>query len=98
LLKAIGNQDRHDKTVDTDDTSHDNWDDIYCLISITTIGYRAFQPTLDNQIWSENTHSTDTDTRLCCSIRSTKACEYDSGSTAHGTKEWLHINQYGAFR
>jgi hypothetical protein len=97
LFKPIGNQDRYDETVDTDDTSHDNWDDVCCLVSINTLEYGAFQPTLDNQIRPENTHGADTDTRFCGSVSSTKACEHDGGGTAHSTKEWLHINQYDGF-
>lgn len=46
-------------------------------------------PTLDDQIWSEDTHGRDTNTRLCGTVSGTEAGEDDGGSAAHGTKEGL---------
>lgn len=33
LGQVVGDQDRHDKTVDTNDTSHDNGDNVWTLVS-----------------------------------------------------------------
>lgn len=33
LGEVVGDQDRHDQPVDTDDTSHDDWDDVFSLVS-----------------------------------------------------------------
>jgi hypothetical protein len=33
LLQAVGDEDRHDETVDTDDTSHDDGDNVYALLA-----------------------------------------------------------------
>ena len=30
LAEIVGNQDRHDETVDTNDTSHNDGDNVYC--------------------------------------------------------------------
>jgi len=49
--------------------------------------------TLDDQIWSKNTHCANTDTRLCGSICGTEACENNSGGTSHSTEEWLFFHQ-----
>jgi len=45
--------------------------------------------TLDNQIWSEDTHGRDTNTRFCGSVGGTEAGEDDGGGAAHGTEEGL---------
>ena len=52
--------------------------------------YVSVNLTLDDQIRSENTHSTDTDTRLGSTICSTETGEDNGGSATHGTEEWLH--------
>jgi hypothetical protein len=46
--------------------------------------------TLNDQIRSKNTHSTDTDTGLGSTVRSTETGEDNGGSAAHGTEEWLY--------
>ena len=48
--------------------------------------------TLDNQIWSKDTHSRDTDTRLCGAVSGAEAGEDDSGCATHGTEEGLDNN------
>ncbi len=45
--------------------------------------------TLDDKIRSKNTHSRDTDSRLCGSIRGAKAGEDNGRCAAHGTEEGL---------
>ena len=94
MLKSIGDQDRHNESVDTNNTGHDDGDDIYCLVSLTTLRQSASQHTLDDQVRSQNTHSANTDTRLCRSVRSPKAREYDGRRASHSTEEWLNYNQY----
>lgn len=45
--------------------------------------------TLDNQIWSKNTHSANPDTRLGGSVCSAEAGEDNGRRATHRTKEWL---------
>lgn len=45
--------------------------------------------TLDDQVRSEDTHGSDTNTRLGGTVRGTQACEDDSRRATHSTKEWL---------
>ena len=45
--------------------------------------------TLDDEIRSENTHGSNTDTRLGSSVRGAKAGEDDGCSAAHGAEEGL---------
>jgi hypothetical protein len=70
LSQIVCNQDRHDQTVDTDDTRHDNGDNV-----------------LDDQVRSEDGHSTDTDTSLGSSIGSSEAGEDDGRGAAKGTEK-----------
>jgi hypothetical protein len=71
LLEAVGDQDGHDETVDTDDTSHDNGDNVYAVLAdvFRTIRLKSVhraawssgaRRTLDDQIRAEDTHGADT--------------------------------------
>ena len=53
-------------------------------------GVRGFQRTLDNQVRSEDGHSTDTDTSLGGSIGSSEAGEDDGRGATKGTEERLY--------
>merc|ERR1712000_338437 len=58
LLQTIGDKDGDDETVDTNDTSHNDWNNV-----------------LDDQIGTEDTHSSDTDTGFGGTVRGTQAGE-----------------------
>jgi hypothetical protein len=45
--------------------------------------------TLDDQVRAEDTHSSDTDTRLGGTVRGTKTGEDNGAGAAHGTEEGL---------
>lgn len=45
--------------------------------------------TLDDEIWSEDTHSRDTNASFSGTVRSTEACEHDSTRAAHRSEERL---------
>jgi len=47
--------------------------------------------TLDNKIWSKDTHSGDTNTRLRCTVGGTEAREDDGGGATHGAEEGLCV-------
>lgn len=47
--------------------------------------------TFDDQVGSENTHRSDTDTGLRGTVRGTEAGEHDGGRATHGAEERLHF-------
>lgn len=70
LLQAIGDKDRNDEAVDTNDTGHNDGNNV-----------------LDDQVGAEDTHGSDTDTRLGGTVRGAKAGEDNGAGAAHSTKE-----------
>jgi hypothetical protein len=72
LTQIVCNQDRDDQPVDTNDTGHDNGDNV-----------------LDNQVRSEDSHSTNTDTSLGGTIGGSEAGEDDGGGATQRTEEGL---------
>ena len=93
LLQIVGDQDRDDETVDTDDTSHNNGDNVcQTLLGLkgeNTKVWAGGKHTLDDEIRSKNTHGRDTDARFGGSIGCAKACEDDGGGATHGAEEGL---------
>lgn len=80
LRKVVGDQHRNHEAVDTNDTGHNNRDNVCLRLSgprNTRVGWKG-EHTLDDKIRSKNTHGRDTDTRLCSSVCRTKAGE-DNG-------------------
>ena len=70
LLQAIGDKDGNDETVDTNDTGHNDGNNV-----------------LDDQVGAEDTHGSDTNTRLGGTVRGAKAGEDNGAGAAHSTKE-----------
>lgn len=105
LRQAVGDQDGNDETVDTDDTSHDDGDNVWGLVSwwpypkplrLAMEGgcfWDHFGPwgghTLDDQVGPENTHGRDTNTGLGGTVGGAEAGEDDGGRAAHRTEEGL---------
>lgn len=50
-----------------------------------------YQHTLDDQVWSKNTHRGDTDAGLSSTVCGTKTCEDDGRCAAHCSKERLFM-------
>jgi hypothetical protein len=70
LLQIVGDEDRDDETVDTNDTSHNDGDNV-----------------LHDEVRSENTHGSDTDTGLCGTVSGTQTGEDNGTGATHSTKE-----------
>jgi hypothetical protein len=87
LLQIVGDEDRDDETVDTNDTSHNDGDNVYCCqrrLSRTSGNRRR---TLHDEVRSENTHGSDTDTGLCGTVSGTQTGEDNGTGATHSTKE-----------
>lgn len=97
LLQVVGDQDGNDETVDTNNTSHNDGHNVCKTNESDTEGdlRELAIRTLDNQIRSEDTHGSDTDTRLGGTIGSTQTGEDDGAGAAHCTKEGLRECQSG---
>lgn len=70
LLQRLGHQHRNHQSVNSNNTSQNNWDNV-----------------LKQQIRSQNTGGTHTDTRLGGSVGGTETGENNGGGTTNGTKE-----------
>jgi hypothetical protein len=87
LLETVRDQDRHDETVDTNDTSHDDGNDVYDaleeslhtksdpVMEIARAG--SVRRTLDDQVRAEYTHGRDTNAGFGSAIGGTEAGEDD---------------------
>jgi len=126
LGKVVGDQDGNDETVNGNDTSHNDWNNV-CTYGSACVSNRkitrlvqrklargsqfaacrspcAKNPpngsrphhvlTLDNQIWSKDTHGGDTNTGLGGTVGSTEAGEDNGGGATHRTEEWLKACQF----
>jgi hypothetical protein len=75
LLQAIGNEDGHDETIDTNDTSHNDGHNVCTGMSallMNKVQLRVvWARTLDDEVRSEDTHSCNTHAGLGGSIRGT---------------------------
>lgn len=56
LAQVVGDEDGDDKPIDTNDTSHDNRNDVWRRVRIACATGRNPLITLDNQVGSEDTH------------------------------------------
>ena len=86
LLQTVGDQDGDDETVDTDNTSHDDGDNVCAglamskLLTVLFMSQRSAEDarrTLDDQVRAEDTHGADTDTSLGSTVGGTEAGEDD---------------------
>lgn len=86
LLQTVGDQDGDDETVDTDNTSHDDGDNVCAglamskLLTVLFTSQRSAEDarrTLDDQVRAEDTHGADTDTSLGSTVGGTEAGEDD---------------------
>lgn len=95
LLEAVRDKHRHDESVDTDDTSHNDGDNVYPPESAGSTLARdrllgtGVRHTLHDKIGSENTHGGDTNTGLGGTVGGAHAGEDDGGGAAHGAEEGL---------
>ena len=94
LLQVVGNKDGNNETVDTNDTGHNDGNNVCEEEHVSDKRkLRARQEwarlTLDDQVRAQDTHGSDTNTRLGGTVRGTQAGEDDSGGAAHGTEEGL---------
>ena len=95
LLEAVRDKHGHDQAVDTDDTSHNDGDNVYPPESADSILARerllgmGVRHTLHDKIGSENTHGGDTNTGLGGTVGGAQAGEDDGGGAAHGAEEGL---------
>lgn len=53
-------------------------------------GRRGKELTLDDQVRTQDTHGSDTNTGLGRAVRGTQAGEHDGGRAAHGAEEGLY--------
>lgn len=51
-------------------------------------GQNNWHNVLEQQVWSQHTGGTHTDTRLSSSVGGTETGEHNGGSATNGTKEW----------
>lgn len=94
LLQTVGDKDRHDQAVDTNDTSHNDGDNVYATwVSDIHSSRMLDNPTLHDEIRAKNTHGGDTNTRLGSAVGGTQAGEDDGASAAHRAKEGLFTCQ-----
>jgi len=94
LLEAIGDKDGDDEAVDADDTSHDDGHDVYValdMLSQAQVCRQAQSLTLDDKVWSQNTHGRDADTRLGRAVGRAEASEDNGDGAAHSAEERLSI-------
>jgi hypothetical protein len=86
LRQTVGDQDRDDKTVDTNDTSHDDGDNVCAVLAIHTLmtpssiaqnSSQRVRRTLDDQVRAEDTHGTDSHTGLRGAVSGSEASEDD---------------------
>jgi hypothetical protein len=86
LLQTVGDQDGDDETVDTDNTSHDDGDNVCAGLAMSRLQTVLFMPqrsaedarrTLDDQVRTEDTHGADTDTSLGSTVGGTEAGKDD---------------------
>jgi hypothetical protein len=86
LLQTVGDQDGDDETVDTDNTSHDDGDNVCAglamskLLTVLFTSQRSAEDarrTLDDQVRAEDTHGADTDTSLGSTVGGAEAGKDD---------------------
>jgi hypothetical protein len=99
LLQTVGDQDGHDETVDTDNTRHDNGDNVWVVLAHVARRFPSCdldcgQRTLDDQVRAEDTHGRHTNTGLGSSVGGTETREDDGGCAAHRAKEGLISHQH----
>jgi hypothetical protein len=86
LLQTVGDQNGDDETVDTDNTSHDDGDNVYAELAMSKLQTAFFvaqrfagdaRRTLDDQVRAEDTHGADTDTSLGSTVGGAEAGKDD---------------------
>lgn len=97
LLETVGDEDRNDETVDTNDTSHNNGDNVCGMVSFQRAQHKGRCElkglrTLDDEIRAEDTHGGDTNTRFGGTVGGAKAGEDNGASAAHDTEEGLYFS------
>jgi hypothetical protein len=98
LLQAVGDQDGHDETVDTNNTSHDDRDNVCARLAffssdisrpLSSFLALSWRRTLDDQVRAEDTHGGNTNTGLGSAVGGTEARKDDGGCAAHRAEEGL---------
>ena len=91
LREVVRDEDGHDQAVDTNDTGHNDGDNVCGRQRGLCDAILDWDRTLHDEIRSEDTHGSNADARLGGTVGGTETSEDDGAGAAHSTEEGLVV-------